>query len=863
MPLSFHSWPERQLHGARLLLLLGWCLLILSLLLPTGPLPPLGLRLFWQLVVPSSLLVLVLLSHEAWRRLCPLAFISQLPRALGRQRMQRSNAGRPVVARVAPDGWLAHHHVRLQWGLFLAGLSLRLLLLNRSPLALALFLLATLAAALLAGWCWSGKAWCQYICPMAPVQAILVGPRSLFGSPAHLQPTGAITQSTCRTIGPQGEVQRACVGCQVGCIDIDAEQAFWQSFPGKRGQAWAWYSYPGVVLAFMLLSQPAHASWLAALPARPWLDPLLLLASGWLSVQLGRGFRHWQQQRLCRQLGEAALQRADQLTRLLASFLAVNLFFQFSDPTFGLAGGLLVRLLRLLVLSISAMWLYRALRRGQMHYSRERTSASLRLQLARLVPDLDRYLEGRRLEDLGADEVFTLAKVLPAQLTDTRLEVYRGVLIDLLRAGRLERAAAQVQLQDLRQTLQLSDEDHHQLLRQLALTDPQLLAKPDRFRESQALRREAAAEAVQDLLSLHPGEPPSVVLAQPAVQASLERIRREQGLDDAVWTELLEGFAAGSGVSRQWLEQAAAGLQERLAGLWSLRQAAGRQPLLAPLLPVQERAVLSLVTTLVPPLQAFAGDDPLRCQVEALLALAPPRLGAQLRRTGVVARGDAAVSLGELPDPAAVVEALWWDPDPDTALWALWVLDQRDPQRGLRLRRHPRPGLPSHAELEGYRAGKPWPLARRLQQLLQVSLVAGLPPAALLTLARTGSERLLPQGQPLFQIGDPADLVAILLSGSCEVRRRDAAGVLMTVTTLGPGDVIGELAFFSVEPRRSEVRASPAEEGARLLCFEAQPFEALLQSAPEFSQALLRQLAQRLEALYSRLGPADHRSTPG
>lgn len=860
--LPFHSWSERQAHGTRFGLLLGWFLLILSLVLPQGPLPLLGLRVFWQVVVPASLLVLVLLSHEAWRRLCPLAFISQLPRALGRQRMQRSPAGRPVVARVAADGWLARQHLRLQWALFLTGLSLRLLLLNRQPLALALFLVVTLAAAVLVGWGWSGKAWCQYVCPMAPVQAIVVGPRSLFGSAAHLQAAGAITQSTCRTHGSQGQLQRACVGCQVGCIDIDAEQTFWQSFPGKPGQEWAWYSYPGLVLAFMLLSQPARAGWLAALPARPWVDPLLLLATGWLSVQLGRAFRRWQQQRLSRQLGAAALQRADQLTRLLASFLAVNLFFQFSDPTLGLAGGLAVRLLRLLVLTVSAMWLYRALRRGQPHYSRERTSASLRLQLARLVPDLDRYLEGRHLQDLGADEVFTLAKVLPAQLAETRLEVYRGVLFDLLRAGRLEQAAAQVQLQELRQSLQLSDDDHHQLLRQLALTDPQLLEPGDRSRESQALRRDAAAEAVQDLLDLHPGEAPSTVLAQAALQPRLERIRREQGLEDAVWAELLEGFAAGSRLSRQWLEQAATTLRDRLAGLESLRQEARRQPLLAPLLPVQERALLSLIATLLPPLQAFPGDDPLPRRVQGLLATAPSRLRAQLRRAGVASAADATESLGPLPSPGEVVDGLWWDPDPDTALWVLWVQDQCAPERGQRLRRQARLGLPSHGDLEAYGAGEPLPLARRLRQLLQVPLVAGLPPAALLTLARTGTERMLAPGQSLFEIGDPADLVAILLSGSCEVRRPDDDAVLMTVATLAPGDVIGELAFFSAEPRRSQVQAAGAE-GARLLCFEAQPFEALLLQAPEFSQALLRQLAQRLEGLYSRLGPADHRATPG
>ncbi len=153
--LAFHAWSEREAHRVRWLLLGAWLLLIASLLAPAPGLATSALGVFWQVGVPLVLLVLVVLSHEAWRRLCPLAFVSQLARSLGWQRSVLDARGRPSVARVAPSGWLARHHVRLQWGLFLAGLSLRLLLLNQSPRWLAVFLLATLAAALLVGWAWA------------------------------------------------------------------------------------------------------------------------------------------------------------------------------------------------------------------------------------------------------------------------------------------------------------------------------------------------------------------------------------------------------------------------------------------------------------------------------------------------------------------------------------------------------------------------------------------------------------------------------------------------------------------------------------------------------------------------------------
>jgi hypothetical protein len=167
----------------------------------------------------------------------------------------KGRSGRYEAVKVTAQSWLGRHHVQLQWGLFIAGLCLRLLVVNSSPRGLGLFLLATLAAALLLGWAFDGKAWCHYVCPMGPVQTVLTGPRSLLGSPAHLDTTSRITQSMCRTYGDQGKLQSACVACQTPCLDIDAERAYWKTLRGKRGLTWAWYSYPGLVLAFFLLIQ--------------------------------------------------------------------------------------------------------------------------------------------------------------------------------------------------------------------------------------------------------------------------------------------------------------------------------------------------------------------------------------------------------------------------------------------------------------------------------------------------------------------------------------------------------------------------------------------------------------------------------
>ncbi|MEY3300478.1 MAG: hypothetical protein RLZZ597_3738, partial [Cyanobacteriota bacterium] len=109
----FAQIPERRMHWIRWVVTTGWVLLILSLFFdpwtaaltqpdhPWSPLrltgecvqvqgvcveetpQPIGATIFWGAVVPSGIFILLVFSHELWRRICPLSFLSQIPRALG------------------------------------------------------------------------------------------------------------------------------------------------------------------------------------------------------------------------------------------------------------------------------------------------------------------------------------------------------------------------------------------------------------------------------------------------------------------------------------------------------------------------------------------------------------------------------------------------------------------------------------------------------------------------------------------------------------------------------------------------------------------------------------------------------------
>jgi hypothetical protein len=148
----------------------------------------------------------------------------------------------------------------------------------------------------------------------------------------------------------------------------------------------------------------------------------------------------------------------------------------------------------------------------------------------------------------------------------------------------------------------------------------------------------------------------------------------------------------------------------------------------AGLLPADQRLV-SLYVTLWPALQPFAAEDPVVDRFKALLPHLPEAVLTQLRRRDqelwVVATTRRPIPLDPLPELAAVLDGLWQDPDPDTALWVLWIQDQRDPERAAALRREPRVGLPSNAALDQLRAGEGLELMAQIAQLLEVPLVAG------------------------------------------------------------------------------------------------------------------------------------------
>jgi hypothetical protein len=219
----------------------------------------LGVRLFWSAIVPAAIFIIFVFGHETWRRICPLSFFSQLPRALKLQRHRKivdSGIVNYELVSISENSWLGKNHLYVQFGLFFLGLTARLLIVNSNPIALGVFLISTILSAILVGFLFAGKSWCQYFCPFAPVQAVFTGPRGLWGSQAHQPSQSLVSQSMCRT----KDNESACVGCKAPCIDIDAEQAYWENLehPARR---FVQYGYVGILIGFFLYFYLFAGNW--------------------------------------------------------------------------------------------------------------------------------------------------------------------------------------------------------------------------------------------------------------------------------------------------------------------------------------------------------------------------------------------------------------------------------------------------------------------------------------------------------------------------------------------------------------------------------------------------------------------------
>ncbi len=166
----------------------------------------------------------------------------------------------------------------------------------------------------------------------------------------------------------------------------------------------------------------------------------------------------------------------------LCTFGIFNFFFIFGGrPLVQLMPWSMQYLYDLGLVLLSTLWLYKTWRRSPDLYSRENLASRFRKQLEKLQLNISQFLEGRVLNDLNTHEVYILAKVLPGFTREKRHQAYKGVVREALEEGYVNYSSSLAILQQMRQELGITDDEHRIVLEELGIEDPELLS-PNRQR---------------------------------------------------------------------------------------------------------------------------------------------------------------------------------------------------------------------------------------------------------------------------------------------------------------------------------------------------------------------------------------------
>ena len=141
-------------------------------------------------------------------------------------------------------------------------------------------------------------------------------------------------------------------------------------------------------------------------------------------------------------------------------------------------------------------------------------------------------------------------------------------------------------------------------------------------------------------------------------------------------------------------------------------------------------------------------------------------------------------------------------------------------------------------------------MAARVRALAAVPLLAPLPAAELEALARLAHERTAAKGEWLFRRGDPGDYLLVVLAGELRVSVSGVDGREQILRSLGPGDVVGEIALLDGSSRSAD---AVAVTRVRLLVVDRRSVLQEVARNGEFALALMRLLCVRLRATSSAL----------
>jgi len=793
-------------------------------------------RIFWTMLLPLLPVGIVLMGFYTWRNICPLAFFGQLGRRLNRGRQRR----------VPP--WLESWFFPATFGILLLLLVLRLVATNGDRLWLSGLLVALALAALATNAIFTGKTWCNFICPVGFVERAYTEPRSL-------RPTG---NSLCDT----------CTACKRHCPDIDQENAYWKDVT-SGGRRLAIYAFPGLVLGFYCYYWLRYGEWEAYFDGR-WtqrtVDAALVVGEGFffapgvpavLAATLtlvafsvtSYGLFRLVERGIGAVVGDG--ERSRHLGLALAAFSAFNLFYLFAGaPSLRrLPGG--TRAAAFAAPLLGTLLLMRRWQRTPEQFIGERGA----VRLLRSWP-----FEEPPPRD--PSEVYGWIRA-SRHAREKDVAAYAATVREMIADG-LVRPGELRLLEGVRRQLGISEREHQEILARLTEEERQLFERGG----ASGVEAHAQLEGYQVALA--------EALLRGATEEEVEELRRRFGVGSGDHQTVLVRVRAASGEllvrARRQLERARR-VRHDLATIGATEPTAARIFLCYLLGRARDESVDRFLELLEiagdgPVIHSlrrrlFASDPEQREAALRVLALACPGAEELVRELEpfLTGRSPTAVELDRDAE-ARTLARLLEEASPYLRAGAVWAAaGHAEESLEAPLARALEDDHPHVRETAARFAGASRSNGREnatslssieiMHFLHAAPFFADLDPSDLYDLSQFAIEERVDPPATICEAGDAdSDALYVLLSGKALVVGRgggDSGDAARTIAILGRGDLVGELSVLDGSPRSTTVR--PEGGPVSVLRIPGPSLRGILLHRPRAAQSLLRILAGRIRRL--------------
>lgn len=800
-------------------------------------------RVVWTIAVASLPFFIVLVGYHRWRLICPLAFFARIS-----DRIKRP--GRRVSA------WFEGRYYYFTAAIFVFSLWLRLIATNGDGAAISVFFIALTLAAVIIGALYTGKTWCNYICPVSFIEKIYTEPNGLRETP----------NSQCTK----------CTACKKFCPDINEENGYWKEIelPAKRI---AYFAFPGLVFGFYFYYyvqagtwsyyfggkwtdepgvfrtafQPgfdAHTAGFFFLPVMPRAAASLLtllfcaLASTLLFVAIEKPLGRW----LRRRDKEADASRVRHVMFALAGFTAFLIFYTYAGaPTLWKLPWVFPHLFLIVMVLAATCFLVRRLRRTKKLFAEETLARNI---LKRW--DYSDIEAPRELRD--AFLIHTIKAKEKARGAANALTAYKGAVHEALADGLVSRREVDA-LQSLRDRLQIKQADHEKIMAELAEEEQALLQNPARHVSTEKnLQLATYAQALSEYLGTSS--------QNESDQQFIERLRRDFRISGEEHQAVVDNLLGGERELANRLAEEVRAIETASHTIMALEKGSSpARELLAALLRSRcERSADRMLGGLT----ADADEDSTieirrelvsfdsgqrQSALVRLRAFLSPYVSEQLQDAQKVSReksfysalADQLIECTRASDPYIRATALYVLGENSRATEPLLATLSADDHEIVReTAERWRPGVGD--------APRELITLEKIFAMRTAAILAPLGIEELVVLAHAGVEHEYQAGEVICVQGEPGDEVLLIVAGDVEIRHRDESGE-KTVGTEGVGGIVGEMAVLDPGPRAATVVAGSA--GARVLRLNGAAFREAISEDPEIAYGIMRILAQRLRAV--------------